>query len=194
MVRRTRKRKWKHCQTFFDPDPRNVGRQHYCAQPPCRQASKAASQRRWLRKPDNRDYFRGPTHVERVRQWRQAHPGYWRRETRKPAEAPTALQESLPPQHRAPQEVAKSVAPPALQDVFFMQPAVLVGLIAHFTGLSLQEDIAVTARRLQQLGHDILHRSPAHPGGSQDAQTPDLFIPTAASAQTVQLGRSTPGP
>ena len=136
MTRPMRKRKCKHCRTFFDPAPRNVGRQYYCAQPPCRRASKAASQRRWLRKPDNRDYFRGPAHVERVRQWRQAHPGSWRRETRKPAELPDALQEPLLPQHLAPQEVARSTAHPALQDSFFLQPAVLVGLIAHFTGLS----------------------------------------------------------
>ena len=35
-------------------------------------------------------------------------------------------------------------------------PLLLVGLIAHFTGLTLQDDIATTARRLQQLGRDIL--------------------------------------
>ena len=29
-------------------------------------------------KPENRNYFRGPVHVERVRVWRAAHPGYWR--------------------------------------------------------------------------------------------------------------------
>jgi hypothetical protein len=73
------KRKCKHCQTFFEPDPRSAKRQHHCSKPACRQASKAASQHRWLQKPGNRDYFTGPTHVERVRQWRKAHPGYWRR-------------------------------------------------------------------------------------------------------------------
>jgi hypothetical protein len=73
-------RKCKHCQTFFVPDPRSAKRQRYCATPACRQASKTASQRRWLQKPGKRDYFTGPTHVERVRQWRQAHPGYWRRQ------------------------------------------------------------------------------------------------------------------
>jgi len=82
-----RKHKCKHCQTFFAPDPRSATRQRYCAQPACRQASKAASQRRWLQKPGNRDYFCGPTQVERVRQWRQAHPGYWRRQG---ARAPNA--------------------------------------------------------------------------------------------------------
>ena len=32
MIRHIRKRKCKHCQTFFDPDPRSARRQHYCAQ------------------------------------------------------------------------------------------------------------------------------------------------------------------
>ena len=36
------KRKCQHCKTFFEPDPRSAGRQHYCATPACRQASKAA--------------------------------------------------------------------------------------------------------------------------------------------------------
>ena len=76
MRRPLNKRKCKHCQTFFDPHPRSAGRQRYCSQPECHQASKAASQRRWLHKPANRAYFTGPTQVERVRQWRQAHPGH----------------------------------------------------------------------------------------------------------------------
>lgn len=90
MKRPRTQRKCKHCRTFFAPDPRSARRQRYCAQPACRQASKAASQRRWLQKPGNRDYFTGPTHVERVRQWRRAHPGYWRRQG---AQGPEALQE-----------------------------------------------------------------------------------------------------
>ena len=97
MIRHMRKRKCKHCKTFFTPDPRNVGRQHYCAKPLCRQASKAASQRRWLRKPENHDYFRGPAHVERVRQWRQHPPGSWRRKTVQASEAPEAFQDSFTP-------------------------------------------------------------------------------------------------
>ena len=71
MRRPISKRKCKHCRTFFDPDPRSVRRQRYCAQPACRQASKAASHRRWQQQPHNRDYVRGPTPVERVRQGRQ---------------------------------------------------------------------------------------------------------------------------
>lgn len=191
MTRQIRTRKCKHCKVVFDPDRRNVGRQQYCSQPPCRQASKAASQRRWLQKPANRDYFSGPAHVERVRQWRQDHPGYWRR---KVSQAQEALQEALTLQELEKQQVAESLAQPALQDSFFMQPAVFVGLIAHLTGLSLQDDIALTARRLQQLGRDILCGPPPETGGSPDAKTTYLFTQAPHSAPAVQLGGSTPGP
>jgi hypothetical protein len=126
-------RKCKHCQTFFAPDPRSAKRQRYCAKPACRQASKAASQHRWLQKPGNRDYFTGPTHVERVRQWRSAHPGYWRRQG---ARTLHALQEDLTPQAPQKQPLEGALTPYALQDAFFTQPAVVVGLIAHFTGLT----------------------------------------------------------
>jgi len=163
MKRPLTKRKCKHCQTFFAPDPRSARRQRHCCQPTCRQASKAASQRRWHQKPQNRDYFRGPTQVERVRQWRKANPGYWRRQG---ARTPHALQEDLTPQETQKQAVDNGLTLHALQDVFFMQPAIVVGLIAPLTGLSLQDDIAMTARRLQQLGRDILGGSPHLTGGS----------------------------
>jgi hypothetical protein len=184
-------RKCKHCQTFFAPDPRSARRQRYCAKLACRQASKAASQHRWLQKPGNRDYFTGPTHVERVRQWRQAHPGYWRRQS---ARTPNALQEDLTSQAQQTQPLEGALTPYALQDAFFTQPAVVVGLIAHFTGLTLQEDIATTARRLQQLGRDILCGSTPYQGGIPDAQTPHLTYQTPPSPQTVQLGGSALGP
>ena len=56
-----------NCNRFFKPDPRNAKRQRYCCKPECRKASKSASQRRWLRKPENRDYFRGPDNVKGFR-------------------------------------------------------------------------------------------------------------------------------
>ena len=158
MRRHIRKRKCKHCKAFFDPDPRNVGRQRSCSQPSCRQASKADSQRRWLHKPDNRDHFRGPDNVTRVQQWRQANPGYWRRQAPQVSQEREALQETCMPQDLETQRVEEGGEHEALQDSFFMQPAVLVGLIAQLTGFALQDDIALAARRLQQLGRDILHR------------------------------------
>ena len=55
------------CGDKFTVDVRNRGRQKYCVKEACRAAGKAARQRRWLGKPENREYFRGPVHVERVR-------------------------------------------------------------------------------------------------------------------------------
>ena len=74
-----RKRKCLHCRELFRPDPRNLRHQRYCSKLACRQASKAASQRRWLGKAQNRNYFRGAINGQRVRAWRAAHPGYWKR-------------------------------------------------------------------------------------------------------------------
>ena len=62
-----RRRKRLNCQRLFRPDPRNVRYQRYCWAPACRKASKASSQAHWLAKPQNRNYFRGPQHVEWVR-------------------------------------------------------------------------------------------------------------------------------
>jgi hypothetical protein len=192
-----RKRKCRHCKTFYDPDHRNVTRQRFCSKPDCRQASKVDAQQRWRQKPDNLDYFKGKTHVERVRQGRLAHPGYWRRKVPEVNETSNTLQETLTPKDHENQPV-EAVLPSdqdhALQDSFFMQPAVFVGLISHLTGHTLQENIEVTIRRLQQLGGDILGHSPHLKGGLQDAQTTPVFSPTATGAQAIQLGRSAPGP
>ena len=193
----TRKRKCPHCKGFFHPDYRNVGRQRYCSKPECRKVSKTESQRRWLDKPENRDHFKGPEHVERVRQWRLAHPGYWRRKAPETSKTPDALQETLTPQDYENQPVEASLSPgqnDALQDSFFMQPTVFIGLISHLTGLALQEDIAATLRRLQELGGDILGHSTHPQGGLQDAQTTPVFGWAPTGAQAVQLGRSAPGP
>ena len=73
------RRKCKCCLKLFRPDPRNRHHQCYCSAPACRAASKAASQARWLAKPENQSYFHGPVNVARVRAWRSRHPGYWRK-------------------------------------------------------------------------------------------------------------------
>jgi hypothetical protein len=153
MAHPTRKRKCPHCKMFFHADHRNVTRQRYGSKPDCRQASKVDSPQRWRHKPANLDYFKGSAHVQRVRQWRLEPPGYWRRPAPEADKRPEALQEPLTPQGGAKQTLETALGKvdnDALQDSFFMQPAVLVGLIAHLTGLALQEDIAATARRLQQ--------------------------------------------
>ena len=76
-------RKCPHCGQLYVPDHRNRYHQVYCSKPDCRQASKRASRRRWRNSSKGRDYFKGPTQVERVRQWRLEHPCYWRNHIRK---------------------------------------------------------------------------------------------------------------
>lgn len=154
-MKQRRRRKCLHCGELFRPDPRNRRHQRYCCEPACRRASKAASQRRWLAKAANRDYFRGPENVERVRAWRARNPGYWR-SARLSA---SALQEHSLAQPHEKHKQSASLTVPALQELTTAQPLVLMGLIAHFTGAALQEDIAINARRFRQLAQDILGAS-----------------------------------
>lgn len=145
------------CAQFFVADVRNRGRQKYCAKPSCRAAGKAARQRRWLAKPENQNYFREADHAARVREWQHAHPGYWRNTTRYQRRT---LQDAHPVQVI---EQPEDSATLALQDALRLQGPVLIGLIAHLSDSTLQEDIAHTSRRLLQLGRDILS------GGRSDA-------------------------
>jgi hypothetical protein len=152
------RRKCLHCGEFYQPDRRNLRHQRYCAKPECRKRSKAASQRRWLQRPENQAYFRSPENCQRVKDWRQRHPGYWRKKKARP---PAPLQEVYSAQGPQPQEVSPPPELDALQDLFAMQPAMVVGLISMMTGSTLQEDIALTTRLLLRKGQDILAMRPA---------------------------------
>jgi hypothetical protein len=151
------RRKCKCCHKLFRPDPRNRHHQRYCAAPSCRASSKAASQARWLAAPENRDYFRGPVNVARVKAWRSRNPGYWRNQRC----AGVALQDFSLAQTIDSADKKASFAGPPLQDILSAQPAVLIGLIAHLTGAPLQEEISRTTGRLLRLGQDILATSAA---------------------------------
>ena len=136
-----KRRKCRNCGQLFRPDPRNVRHQRYCSASACRRASKAA----------NREYFRGPEQVARVRAWRAAHPGYGRNRS----QGRGALQEHSSVQPIDSNEQSEVFSAPALQEVSRSQVLVLTGLIAHLTGAALQEDIARTSRQLQQLALDL---------------------------------------
>ena len=180
------RKKCRHCNRLFIPDARNARRQRYCDRPACRLASKKDSQRRWLQKDQNQDYFRGPDHCARVRQWRKAHPGYWKRGKI----SADALQDPLTAK---PIEIVgnRDELPNApLQDLLIVQPDVIIGLIANFTGFALQDDIAFCLRRLQQLGRDILT---PNKGADDGYQVPDRPPTLAQGARPVQLGRPAPG-
>lgn len=151
------RRKCKCCLKLFRPDPRNRRHHCYCSAPDCRAASKAASQARWLAKPENQDYFRGPVNVARVRAWRSRHPGYWRRGR---CVGP-ALQDISTAQPTGSAAETGDAAGSSLQELLSAQPAVLIGLIAHLVGTPLQDDIVRTTDRLLRLGQDILATSAA---------------------------------
>jgi hypothetical protein len=103
-MKRTRQRKCLCCGELFLPDRRNAHHQRFCSKAGCRKASRHSSQRRWLAKPENRATFRGPENVARVKAWREAHPGYWRRKR-------GALQDLLPPQAVVPEVLATELPP-----------------------------------------------------------------------------------
>ena len=180
------RRKCLHCHAFFLPDRRNLYHQRYCSKPACRSQSKTESRRRWLQKPENQNYFRGPENRQRVKDWRKANPGYWRK---KKSSTQVPLQEVFQRQVAHNEELNPRVTPDALQDLFSMQPAMVVGLISMMTGTALQDDIAATVRVLVRKGRDILDINP----GSQttrsedDNQTTPLPATVATCAASVQL-------
>jgi hypothetical protein len=185
-----KRRKCCNCKELFIPDPRNVKRQKYCRKPECRNASKAASQRRWLAKPENQGYFCGPKNVKRVQLWREDNPGYWRRKRKTVKDA---LQDPL--NHQLIENNTDNVdfANDALQDLLITQPPVLLGLIANFTGKALQDDIAMTFKRLQKLGQDIVTNLTHSKGGHYGIQGSHRCPTHPQSPQPLQLDRSPPG-
>jgi hypothetical protein len=187
MAQRIRKHKCFNCHIFFTPDYRNVKRQKYCNKTECRKAAKAASQRRWLQKKENNNYFRDDKNVQRVQEWRKKHPGYWRR---KGPEDNNALQDSLSEKDVKKQAVSKQLTTSALQDVLIGQQAVLIGLIAQFSANALQDDIVKTTRRLQQLGDDILQNN----GGHYDIKKHLIFSKDLPDSETIRKGGSAFGP
>jgi len=181
-----------HCNRLFEPDARNRNRQRFCAKPECRKASKALSQKKWQEKPENRDYFKGPENVARVRQWRRQNPGYWKR----PPPGEVALQDPLnmqPAENDSDNHDNDVLSNSALQDLLSVQPAVIIGLIANFIGSALQDDIAITLQRMQQSGQDILYRQPRTKGGKSDCKDPCFNRTCEKGSRKLQLDRPSAG-
>lgn len=157
-----RRIKCRNCRELFKPDARNHGRQKHCGKASCRAASKAHSQRRWLARAENENYFRDEQNAARVRRWQRAHPGYWRNTRRYKG---STLQDPCLVQ---PIDRYKDIAHLALQETLRQQGPVLLGLIATLTDSALQEDMVAASRRLLQLGQDILggRRADAHQTGA----------------------------
>ena len=118
---------------------------------------KASAAGCWLQRPENQNYFRGPENCQRVKDWRKANPGYWRK---KKSSTQVPLQEVFEAQMAQNEELIPGETPVALQDLFSIQPAVVVGLISMMTGTTLQEDIVSTVQVLVRKGQDILDMKP----------------------------------
>ncbi len=120
-------------------------------------ASKAASQRRWVSQPANADYFRDADNAARARAWQAAHPGYWKKRRKRSL---GVLQEDCQAQTAPGAQVAAPDDGVVLQDDWLRQPPLVIGLIAHLAGVTLQEDIATMTGRLIAMGHAVLGASP----------------------------------
>jgi hypothetical protein len=185
-----KRKKCCNCNDLFIPDPRNAKRQKYCFKAQCRKASKAASQRRWLAKPENQGYFCGSKNVKRVQLWREDNPGYWRGKRKS---AKDALQDPLNCQPIENNTNNVDFTNDALQDLLIAQPPVLLGLIANFTGNALQDNMVITLQRLQKLGQDIVTNLTHNKGGHYGIQDSNRCSTYPQSPQALQLDRSPPG-
>jgi hypothetical protein len=184
------------CGEAFDVDRRNVLRQKYCSVPACQKASKRASQARWLSRPENADYHKGPVAAARVAEWKKANPELVAGQRARKAAVvqdiyivqAIELKQELSI-FSNPAESSPEPESAVVQDFITVQPLVVIGLIAHFFNILVQEDMVSTTRRLQQLGEDIAN------GRSPDgcAKAGNLSGASAACAGAVQLGGSAPG-
>jgi hypothetical protein len=159
-----------HCREFFVPCSNNRRTQRYCPKAECRKASKIAAQAKWLNKPQNRCYFRGPENVQRVRRWREHHPGYWRKKRSPPADAlqdlaliqlsqiePVTLNEAgLMAGDFIVNALPRSPHGGALQDLASVQVPLLAGVVSLLVGDALQDRFAVFARQLVDRGKRVL--------------------------------------
>lgn len=188
-MRQIRQRKCLACGTLFQPDYR-VGQKHrYCSSPPCRQASHRASQARWFQKPENRKYFRGSLHVDRVRKWQKAHPDWRRRRQKRPSGLhDMRLLQRIPVQDDTRDEGV------GLHDLMLSQPPVVVGLVACLTGsgVGLHDEIEQTLRKMHVHGQAILGiKHGVQPKGTvrhDGSKTCVMSQADAASSAAVQLG------
>jgi hypothetical protein len=152
LVAKSLQRECLHCRELFLPNPRNRWHQKFCTKPECRHASKVESQRRWLSQPTNRDHFRGSANVERVREWRKAHPGYWKRAKK----SPRTLQDIVRSQATDAQQLAAKPSLTPLQDFLAAQDPLIVGLISHLIDSPLQDRVEQATFRLLTKGQTIL--------------------------------------
>ena len=184
--KRRRRRKCQCCRELYMPNARHFHDQKYCTKPECRHASKLASHWRWYFSEKGREYRDPEENKRRVREWRKEHPKYWRHTGKGPVDPlPDTSKLKLVDN----QEVASSLYGGGLQDMNFLQPALVVGLMAQLTGTALQDTIAETSRRLVLLGQDILGIRPGNnpKGGRQNGNRKTSSVSRAHPAASPSI-------
>lgn len=181
-----------HCNRSFVPDCRHRQDQRYCRKPQCKRARQAASLQRWRQKPENREFWRGAWNVERVREWRAEHPRYWQGHKRQRV---VALQNAMKPVQMPLLEVDKPVsekngATKRIPTLLEEQSPVVVGLIAHLTGSTLQNAIGEMAVRLFETGRAVMGPVSNHENRKTNPEHPAA----PAHAGGLWLDRSSVGP
>lgn len=142
-----------HCGTKFEVNPR-IGHKHrHCAARECRAAAKRSSQKRWLSKPENVGYFRGPANALRARLWRAANP---RRRSRTQRAAERLLS----------RELQASLKACGVQDMNDRQLALLLGVFSVLARSRAQESIAGRIRELMLAGYAVLRSMDSPPHGA----------------------------
>jgi hypothetical protein len=178
---------------LFRPHSGNVWHQKYCSKPDCRKARKAESQRQWLAKESNRDYFRGLSNTERVRQWRKKNPQYWKR----PPKASGTLQDLVSAQAVEKEALAETTSQAPLQDLVSKQDPLLLGLITQLIDSPLQDHVEQTTLRLISQGLSFLDmRSRGKTKGTTHENQKAGAVSGASTpgAGPIQLDRSTVNP
>ncbi len=177
MKKKIRRRRCKHCDDLYKPDPRNLKRQKFCRKTECKEASKRYSQQKWLIKPKNQDYFSGPANVIRVQQWRQQNPGYWKRKKSKKVTSliKGALQETLSVKTAIDKGFSNDLMQYALQDSLSTKTLVIIGFDAQLNKTALQDIIDFTDQGTVKLVPDVLKKLIDQKKGAQYGQM--LFFP-----------------
>jgi len=177
MKKKIRRRRCKHCDDLYKPDPRNLKRQKFCRKTECKEASKRYSQQKWLIKPKNQDYFSGPANVIRVQQWRQQNPGYWKRKKSKKVTSliKGALQETLSVKTAIDKGFSNDLMQYALQDSLSTKTLVIIGFDAQLNKTALQDIIDFTDQGTVKLVPDVLKKLIDQKKETQHGQM--LFFP-----------------
>ncbi len=177
MKKKIRRRRCKHCDDLFKPDPRNLKRQKFCKKSECKEASTRYSQQKWLMKPQNKGHFSGPANVIRVQQWRQQNPEYWKRKKSKKVTSliKGALQETLSAKNITGKRFPSDLIQTALQDSLSAKTLVIIGFDTQLNKIALQDIIDFTDQGTVKLVPDVFKKLIDQKKGDQHGQT--LFIP-----------------